>query len=131
MYCLKRKIGVIPDGRCVFMSNLFDGSTGDMTVCASMHSVYEDFVTKALSEYKIRDQGSFNKWAIMADKGYVGLDKVFRTVVPKKKNMRSQQPAQTSESQGSNVSQISGHLNSRSNHNQRVIVENYFGRLKN
>ncbi|OMJ14712.1 hypothetical protein AYI69_g8476, partial [Smittium culicis] len=54
-----------------------------------MDRTYKEFLKKTQSDYKFPDSEDFDEWSIMADKGYVGLNKKFRVVVPNKRNQRT------------------------------------------
>ncbi|RHY38011.1 hypothetical protein DYB38_012731 [Aphanomyces astaci] len=80
---------------------------------------YVSALSKKATEDRIADHGyeGTNQWAVIADKGYQGIQRVVRAVLPKK------QPAGgilTLEDVRSNDSIAS----------DRVIVENVFGRMK-
>ncbi|PWA03468.1 hypothetical protein BB558_000365 [Smittium angustum] len=72
----------------------------------------------------------------MTDKEYVGLDKKLRVVIPQKRSQTqtdsdSQTPTKTYESQNFSSTQPLLSQYQRHNYSKRVIVKNYFGRLKN
>ncbi|OMJ09984.1 hypothetical protein AYI69_g10426, partial [Smittium culicis] len=60
-----------------------------MTVSSTINRTYKEFLKKSQSDYKFTDSDGFYEWSIMADKGYVGLCKNFRVVVPNIRNQRT------------------------------------------
>ena len=88
-------------GRCVFASNLFPGSVHDLEIARD---------EKTLPSLKKLIELHGGK--LLADKGFIGLDASVATVTPTRQNQ--------DEIEGLNLEIAS----------QRVIIENFFGRMK-
>ena len=69
---------------------------------------------KTPEETKLNDPERNNSWAILADKGYVGLEEEVRIITPHK---------------GSNLTAEESNYNKKLGAD-RVLIENFYGRLK-
>ena len=106
IYCVKKEMAHLPDGRACFVSNFYPGSKHDFFIFLNNVKTYKEFLKKDSDEKEC--------WSIMADKGYEGANKYISSVLPKK---------------GTNISDFQRRENRRIGAN-RVIVENFYGRMK-
>lgn len=106
IYCVKKEIAHLPDGRACFVSPFHVGSKHDFSVFLEDITIYKKNLKKESNETEF--------WSIMADKGYEGANSHIPAILPKK---------------GTNISQQEKRENKRIG-SSRVIVENFYGRLK-
>lgn len=119
-YGVKRETAHIPNGSCVFVSDMFPGSVHDFTIFLRQLPVYQAFLRKEEGERGNLDQGSRpNSWSIMADKGYTGADRHCNAVLPWRVNRRGEQ-----------ITQASLRTRNTSIARNRIICENFYGRMK-
>ncbi|OAF65061.1 hypothetical protein A3Q56_07222 [Intoshia linei] len=83
-YCLKREIGVLPNGMCAFKSDSVPGSVLYMSVFKQIVPIYKNFLSKEIDDINVNDAGSMFEWAILADKRYHGTYKLLRVLIPPK-----------------------------------------------
>ena len=119
----KTEIAVGPDGQARYVLDLYPGSYHDF-------KIFKDAIDKHL-ERLVKDKGDQKEqdnmlvdalkeqyqWGALLDKGYIGAQKYGRFIVPSKRK-----PKKT-------LSPAESRRNAKIKHN-RVIVENYFGRMK-
>lgn len=96
--------------------------TSDISICESNLAFHEKKLKKSQDDARLRDDGPLldsypSTWAILADKGYQGLHRRIRAITPAKR------PANGLLS----PSDVAANDKIASD---RVIVENFFGRLK-
>lgn len=109
----KIQVTVSPDGRAIHVSPLIPGRRHDAYL----------FRNSGLAEFMKKTKRTSGKTeithpALLADSGYIGLDEVYyELIVCKKKPLRGE------------LSQKDEETNSKL-HSDRVLVENFFGRLK-
>ncbi|KAE9045849.1 hypothetical protein PR001_g4793 [Phytophthora rubi] len=98
------------------------GSVADITTFRSNDVFHVKALKKLPGEVHLADEGPMrgtypNEWAVLTEKGYQGLGADFRAIHPKR-HQRMQPSSLEDMRQNDNIS------------HDRVIVENYFGRLK-
>lgn len=120
-YGYKVEASVLPNGICIGVTRHYAGSVSDIDIMRQNEAFHNVQTKKQASEYEITDIGDLrtqypDRWAILADKGYQGASQILRVIVPKKKPPRG---SLTVDDADKNF-KISS---------DRIIVENYFGRL--
>ncbi|ETV66667.1 hypothetical protein H257_16969 [Aphanomyces astaci] len=103
------------------MSPHVPGSVADVTLIRSRLDEHQRFLSKEASESIINDNGELfrghpNSWALLVDKGYIGLTASLRYIHPKKKPT------------GGALDRHDLDRNKEVS-SDRVIVENFFGRV--
>ncbi len=121
LYGYKCEASVLPNGLCVGVSNHCPGSISDFEIFQRRKEWHLSKTKKSEDKILMIDAGQHadqhpHHWAILADKGYQGILEIARGIVPKKKPPRG---ALTLSEEGFNRSVAS----------DRIIVENFFGRL--
>ena len=121
MYGLKVEASVVYPGVCIDVSPCSVGSTSDFTIFTQRLELHQSFLKKTENENLHEDHGEGSQnypkmWAVLVDKGYQGAMSLLRAIHPKKK------PA------GGELSREDVERNVRVS-SDRVIVENYFGRV--
>ncbi|KAF0726311.1 hypothetical protein Ae201684P_001162 [Aphanomyces euteiches] len=122
LYGVKIEVSVLPNGFAIGVTPCAKGSVADIAVFESNEDFHRSQLAKQNDESNIRDDGPLveifsNQWIVLADKGYQGLANRLRAVTPVKRLP------------GSILSMEHEQLNADIA-TDRVIVENYFGRLK-
>ncbi|KUF76251.1 hypothetical protein AM587_10011470 [Phytophthora nicotianae] len=122
LYGYKVEVSVLPTGLALNCTPHARGSVADITLFRENAEFHVNALKKQSSEVNLPDNDPLHdthpdEWAVLTDKGYQGLEVDFRAIHPKKR--RGRQPLTIAE-----VNQ-----NDRISHD-RVIVENYFGRMK-
>ena len=115
LYGYKEEASVLPNGKCVHLSDHSPGSVHDLTMFKQQYNLHESLTLKRGVDHEVNDEENQQHWAILVDKGYQGSAEFCRTIHPIKKKARSNL---TSEQK-----QINKNIAS-----DRIIVENYFGR---
>lgn len=121
-YGYKTEIAVRPSGFASVCSHHYPGSVSDMTIFVRRIEMHKLRIKKIEHEQHQADVGILgdahpHHWAILADKGYQGGSEHTRIITPTKK--RANQPLSNAERiHNSNIS------------SDRVLVENFFGRMK-
>lgn len=121
LYGYKVEVSVMPNGLCISSSQHYPGSVSDFEIFQRMKEWHVKHLRKKVGDADIPDHGLHadehpEMWAVMADKGYQGILDICRGVTPIKKRPN-------------------GHLSlsdiafNRKLSSDRIIVENYFGRL--
>lgn len=102
------------------MSDMALGAEHDFTVFQRQLPTYLLFLQKEEGDRPNLDPSNFARsWAIMADKGYTGADRHCNAVLPWRTNRRGEQFNQALlRSRNQNISR------------NRIICENFYGRLK-
>ncbi|GMF26581.1 unnamed protein product [Phytophthora fragariaefolia] len=116
-------ISVLPTGAAINCTKFAPGAEADLTMFRNNSAYHRSALQKLPNEFELTDDGPLldqyaNDWAVLVDKGYQGLVREFRAIQPKKK-ARGAPPLTMAEKRENDL--IS---------HDRVIVENYFGRLK-
>ena len=119
LYGLKVEVSVLPVGLAINCTRSYPGSYADIDIFRRNMDFHKKQVLK--NDSNIEDSGPLHdkypdQWAILVDKGYQGLQEVIRAIHPAR---------QTANTRLSN-SQIA---TNQSISSDRIIVENYFGRL--
>jgi hypothetical protein len=128
-HCYKREYAHLPNGSVAFISDVFPGSVHDMTVCRTMHEKYSQFVAKKPDELKLEDPDvGATSWAILADKGYIGLDQALRAIVPNRANSRTAAPTPSSATSRVRGAPDSTTILQARHGSARVACENFYGR---
>lgn len=121
LYGYKVELSVLPIGICIGCTKHYPGSVSDLEIFRQNSSFHEESSKKVVKDFDLSDEGMLEEmqadfWAILADKGYQGATEFFRVVHPKKVYQNS--PLSTTDQE------INRKISS-----DRIIVENYFGRL--
>jgi len=122
MYCLKKETVHAPNGEAMYVSNYYLGAVHDFTIFKDSIEKHKDYLTKTPEEVPINDEGMGvddfpTEWGMMMDKGYTGAQDLLRAIMPKKKPIRGRLTLEEKE------------LN-RLIASNRIIIENFYGRLK-
>jgi hypothetical protein len=117
----KVEVSVLPTGQAINCTKHFPGRESDIEIFRHNEAFHVQCLAKSDREETIEDAGVMtdrypNEWAVLVDKGYQGLCSHFRAISPNKKR------------HGEILSIRQMHENDDIAHD-RVIVENYFGRL--
>jgi hypothetical protein len=105
----------------VSVSSHVPGSTSDLTLLTRRSDIHKRLLHKTDEELNVADNGEMkdkfpNHWGVLADKGYQGAGEILRSTIPKKKPKNGVlTPADKKRNE---------RLSS-----DRIIVENFFGRL--
>jgi hypothetical protein len=123
IYGLKVEVSVIPTGVAIICIDWEPGSITDISIFRDNKQFHASAMQKKPGEETINDGGPFadsyeNDWVVLVDKGYQGLQDEFRMIQPKKKAARGPPLTADERSESDRIS------------HDRVLVENYFGRLK-
>lgn len=121
LYGLKVEVSVLPNGLATFCSSHYPGSKSDISIMHDMAIDHENALKKKDREAVDTDLGigvdKFpGSWGILCDKGYQGANEFLRTISPHKKPIHGA------------LSIAEAHHNDLLS-SDRVIVENFFGRL--
>lgn len=122
-YGFKIEAAVNSEGKCVYLSSHYAGSESDLSICRDNIEKHKKFLKKPIQpggQYE-RDyeegSGLFPAmWAMLVDKGYQGIQEDLRSIQPKK-IPRNGSLSSDDITRNNRVS------------SDRVIVENYFGRM--
>jgi hypothetical protein len=117
----KVEVSVLPNGLAVNCTAHYPGNKADIEIFRDNHEFHLQELRKADDERDLTDDGPMadeypDSWCVLADKGYQGLASDFRAITPHKK--RPLHP----------LSLVESETNDRIAHD-RVIVENFFGRM--
>lgn len=115
------EFSVAPSGLAVNMTKHYPGSVSDLTICEQNLAAHQSMLAKSIEEQEHEDYGEGASdypgyWAVLVDKGYQGLQTKLRTIQPKR------QP------RGGSLTVEEINRNGRVS-SDRVIVENFFGRM--
>ncbi|ETW03688.1 hypothetical protein H310_05074 [Aphanomyces invadans] len=121
-YGLKVEVSVLPNGYAINVTSAAPGSIADLTICEENEGFHLVMLAKRPDEESMHDNGRHQEqhpgsWALLADKGYQGLQRRLRAITPTKKppgGMLSSSELVQNDKIASD----------------RVIVEKVFGRLK-
>ncbi|ETV69645.1 hypothetical protein H257_14668 [Aphanomyces astaci] len=121
-YGLKVEASVVPTGFAINVTAAVPGSVADFSIFEANEAFHADKMRKTDAERDMPDAGPMldeypNDWAILADKGYQGLHRRMRAITPAKRPPGGLLTMSDME-YNDNIA------------TDRVIVENYFGRLK-
>ncbi|RHY06053.1 hypothetical protein DYB25_012597 [Aphanomyces astaci] len=121
MYGLKIEASVSPQGLLVDMSDAHRGAVADLTIMRSRMEQHQQALKKTDQELNILDHGEQvdshpSMWAALVDKGYYGAMADIRAIHPKKNTPRGMLDAEDV-------------VRNRRVSSDRVIVENFFGRV--
>lgn len=121
LYGYKTEVSVLPCGLAINCTNHSPGSVSDFEMLRRNISFHKSATKKKDTESEIDDFGELSSeypsaWAILVDKGYQGIHEILRGVHPVKKPFNGQLT-------------LSQTQFNRKVSSDRVIVENYFGRL--
>jgi hypothetical protein len=121
LYGLKVEVSVLPNGMAINCSRHHPGSHSDIDIFRQNFKFHQNKLRKKDHEKEFEDHGVLSdqyshQWAVLTDKGYQGLQEVIRAIHPikKKSNIRLT---------------LSEKTFNREVSSDRIIVENYFGRL--
>jgi len=117
IYCIKFDTSHSVSGLLVSHSELHAGAVHDINVKKTRIDEMKEFLKKRPNIKRIDDSINNNEWAEMLDSGYEGLSSEYRVITPKKKK------------KGLSLSQNDKEFNKKFA-SCRVIVENFYGRLK-
>ena len=119
-YGLKKETINAPNGLMMMVSKSFPGSTHDYSIFEDNQKVYMEYIMKkSIEEFNMEDNGELydqfkTYWAMILDKEYIESSKIMRTIVPTKKKK---------------LSTVEKNRNNKIAYD-RIIVENYYGRMK-
>ena len=121
LYGYKMEVSVFPTGLAACASHYCPGSVSDLTMFRELHEFHKTATEKGSDKLTIPDHVLLrskypNNWAILADKGYQGAADELRVLCPKKKKPRK-------------MLSVDDDNGNRELSSDRVIVENYFGRM--
>lgn len=121
LYGYKVEASVLPNGLAIGCSGHYPGSVSDFEIFQSNREFHEEELRKSRAEREINDDGILatrypRRWAVLGDKGYQGIVDVTRGITPKKKLPNA-------------VLSVADEGFNRSVSSDRIIVENYFGRV--
>lgn len=121
LYGLKVEVAVLPNGLAISCSPHYPGSVSDFEIVQRQRELHEKLLKKKESDRSIMDVGMHSErypqdWAVLCDKGYQGLLELLRAIHPIKKPPRG-------------ALSVSDEMFNRKVSSDRIIVENYFGRL--
>ncbi|RLN97163.1 hypothetical protein BBJ28_00019456 [Nothophytophthora sp. Chile5] len=122
LYGYKVEVSVLPNGIAINCTDHKGGRESDIELFRGNSAFHTRALQKLPNESTLSDGGQLaeafpTEWAVLTDKGYQGLANDFRAVHPTK--ARRLQPLSLAESR----------RNDDISHD-RVVVENFFGRLK-
>ncbi|RHY20158.1 hypothetical protein DYB32_010215 [Aphanomyces invadans] len=115
-------VSVLPNGYAIGCTNHHRGATADIEIFRRNAEFHLREMKKTTEQGKrITDHGPQPKkkadsWAILVDKGYQGLQEKFRAIHPTKSSGNASLPTETV-------------IENRNISSDRIIVENFFGRL--
>ncbi|KAF0723607.1 hypothetical protein AaE_009854 [Aphanomyces astaci] len=121
-YGFKVEVSVLPSGHAINVTTAAPGSIADIAICESNIDFHVEKLEKTSHDESMLDADPLvteypTAWALLADKGYQGLHRRVCAITPAKK------PA------GGMLSHAELVQNDKIA-SDRVIVENFFGRLK-
>jgi hypothetical protein len=123
LYGLKLEASVALPGVCVSLSGHHPGSVHDNTIFTERKDLHTEMLTKNVSigELAIEDNGEGSQdysrsWGVLVDMGYQGSGSIIRTIQPKRKP-RNDELTNEEIQRNKRVS------------SDRILVENYFGRM--
>ncbi|ETV63568.1 hypothetical protein H257_19505 [Aphanomyces astaci] len=90
MYGYKIEATVLPNGRCVAMSESHPGSVHNFTIMHSRQEVHKAMLMKNQQDMLLLDHGELSaqyreQWACLVDMGYIGIDNTLRGIHPKRR----------------------------------------------
>jgi len=120
-YGYKVEVSVRPNGMASDFSYHHGGSESDFSILVNRVNRTQARIRKEFDEEGLPDNGILREeypysWAIIADKGYQGIAEHIRSITPKKRPPNG----------GLTLAQT---RNNRNISSDRIIVENFFGRL--
>lgn len=120
-YGFKLECSVAYPGRAIDLSDHQPGSVSDLTMFLDRQDIHRAMLQKTAGDAAIPDRGERSEqfddsWAVLVDKGYQGAQDTIRTIQPKR------QP------RGGVLDHTDLDRNRRVS-SDRVLVENYFGRV--
>ncbi|KAH9100026.1 hypothetical protein Ae201684P_019031 [Aphanomyces euteiches] len=121
LYGYKVEVSVAPNGLALNCTKHYPGNESDIGIFCKNFAFHDSNLLKLPREESFVDEGPLkeyfpNQWIVLVDKGYQGLSDVIRALHPKKKPPNASLSRQEHE--------INTYISS-----DRVIVENFFGRL--
>ena len=121
LYGYKVEVSVLPNGLAIGCTQHYPGSVSDFEIFQRRREWHETELKKKESESTILDVGQLidiypTTWAVLADKGYQGIREFMRGIHPLKKPING-------------VLSVVDVAFNRQVSSDRIIVENYFGRM--
>ena len=121
LYGYKVEVSVLPSGLAIGCTKHYPGSISDLEIFRNNSGFHEEASKKVVVDQSYDDNGlheihRMDYWGILADKGYQGASEDFRVIHPIKNPPRG---VLSTEDQEFN----------RKVSSDRIIVENYFGRM--
>ena len=121
LYGYKVEVAVRPNGIASDFSKHYPGSVSDVSILYDRIKSHQCRLEKRDEEEKIEDNFPMSErfgdsWGLLMDKGYQGAADQIRAIIPKKKPIRGV------------LSRADEDYNKRL-YSDRILVENYFGRL--
>ncbi|ETW04038.1 hypothetical protein H310_04424 [Aphanomyces invadans] len=123
LYGYKVETSVLPNGLSIGCTEHFRGATHDVQIFRQNADFHLRELQKQPVDSNVPDRGPLadkfpDQWCVLADKAYQGLQEHFRVIHPKKAKP-NQDLSMEEERENRDIS------------SDRIIVENYFGRLCN
>ena len=123
LYGIKMEVSVLPNGQAISCSDHYPSSVSDFEIIQRRIGIHKLLLAKNSAESNTLDVGMHadrypQEWAVLADKGYQGLQDIVRAIIPIKRPPRG-------------VLSMSDEAFNRRVSSDRILVENYFGRLSN
>ena len=121
LYGFKVEVAVRPNGFASAFSKHYPGSTSDLNIMHDRLEIHRRRLQKRDEENELEDEFFMSEkyqsqWGVLMDRGYQSAADVLRAVTPKKKHVR-----------GCLLHDDEEHYRKLSS--DRILVENYFGRL--
>lgn len=117
LYGYKVEVSVLPNGLAIGCSKHYPGSVSDFDIFRKMLTFHEAQLVKPADDLEVEDpEPGHETWALLCDKGYQGIKEICRAIHPKKK------PA-------NGILSIAEEQENKSISSDRILVENYFGRM--
>jgi len=121
LYGFKQEVLVLPTGLAINLTKHHPGSVADIEIMHQNINTHLKLSTKGTGEEQIVDKSNLNNnylnhWAILCDKGYQGAQEFLRVIHPKRKPKMRALSRQDE-------------LFNKTVASDRIIVENYFGRM--
>ena len=121
LYGYKTEVCVLPNGLAAAATFHYPGSTADVEIFRDNLDLHLQVSKKSAADNAIQDNGLMkdtyeDSWEILADKGYKGAESQARVITPNKKPINGQLSLR-------DLTYNNAHSGNR------VIVENFFGRM--
>jgi hypothetical protein len=121
IYCLKNELSVYPNGEACNWTSHRPGSVSDITIFRENINYHKDVTKKTPAAMIVPDHGELatehpTSYGITLDKGYAGIERLVRAIIPKKKPRNRQLDNDDLE-------------RNRKIAHDRIVVEIFFGQV--